>query len=283
MPETVNYDLWCGPSAMRPIRRPQFHYHWHWFWETGNGEIGNNGAHTVDVARWFLGQHEPPPRTISVGGRFAFDDEAETANTQVILYDYRPVPLLCEVRNVKPPKAVEAKTSFHGLTSGLRIDCAGGYLVATMPGATFFDRQGKKIKEFRDPQKPEGIETAHAANFIAAVRSRKPADLHAEAREGFVSATCLHLANLSHRLGKPAAPEAIRAELRPTSRRCEAFPKRCRDYLERRRGRLRENSRRARPLHHLDAQGISPAPWRNRRPPCRGGRCRPGYEIPEIA
>jgi len=71
LPATVDYDLWCGPALKGPLMRKQLHYEWHWFWATGNGEIGNNGVHVMDLCRWALGQNGPPPRAMSIGGRFA--------------------------------------------------------------------------------------------------------------------------------------------------------------------------------------------------------------------
>ena len=100
VPGHLDYDLWCGPARKLPVMRPHLHYEWHWFWETGNGEIGNNGPHTIDIARWALGQNSAPPKVMSIGGRFGDPDCAETANTQVTIIDYEPAPLICEVRNL---------------------------------------------------------------------------------------------------------------------------------------------------------------------------------------
>ena len=104
LPATVDYDLWCGPAPKGPLLRKQLNYEWHWFWATGNGEMGNNGIHVIDVCRWALGQNQPPPRAMSIGGRFAFNDCGETANTQIALLDYQPAPLICEIRNVRVAK-----------------------------------------------------------------------------------------------------------------------------------------------------------------------------------
>ena len=106
VPNDVDYDLWCGPARPLPVMRPHLHYEWHWFWETGNGEIGNNGPHTIDIARWALGQNSAPRRVMSIGGRFGEPDSAETANTQVAIFDYEPAPLICEVRNLGGAKTV---------------------------------------------------------------------------------------------------------------------------------------------------------------------------------
>ena len=89
LPDTVDYDLWCGPAPKIPLMRKQLHYEWHWFWATGNGEIGNNGIHVIDLCRWALGQNQPPPRAMSIGGRFAFNDCGET---ETLLGSMRNVP-----------------------------------------------------------------------------------------------------------------------------------------------------------------------------------------------
>jgi predicted dehydrogenase len=229
-PPTLDYDMWCGPAPKGEIRRKNLHYDWHWFWATGNGEIGNNGAHVVDVCRWFLGQNDPPPRTMSLGGRFAFHDGGETPNTHIAIWDYQPVPILCEVRNLKPAKGDDPQGKYRGIGRGLVVDCEGGYFMGDSPGGTAYDSKGRTIKEFNVGQKPAEIETAHAANFIAAVRSRKREDLHSEARVGHVSAACLHLANVSYRLGKEASAEAIAESIQSDRQAGDAFA-RCREHL----------------------------------------------------
>src|SRR5262245_40394459 len=136
VPATVDYDLWCGPAPKTPLVRKQLHYEWHWFWATGNGEMGNNGIHVNDLARWALGQDQPPPRALSIGGRFAFNDAGETANTHIALLDYRPAPLLCEIRNVRASKSASAGAlgKFRNQDHGLVIDCEGGYFAGDAGG-----------------------------------------------------------------------------------------------------------------------------------------------------
>ena len=110
-----------------PLMRKQLHYEWHWFWATGNGEMGNNGVHVIDICRWALGQNQPPPRAMSIGGRFAFNDGGETANTQIALLDYQPAPIICEIRNLRAAKGADAMGKFRNRTNGVVIDCEGGY------------------------------------------------------------------------------------------------------------------------------------------------------------
>ncbi|MGE0761226.1 MAG: Gfo/Idh/MocA family protein [Pirellulaceae bacterium] len=222
VPKTLDFNTWSGPAPVEPIHRKHLHYHWHWFWSTGNGEIGNNGPHTIDVARWALGQQHLPPRAISIGGRFGAEDNAETANTQIAFFDYQPAPLICEVRNLRRPGQDIGK--FRGARGGVVIQCEGGYYAGDADGGAFYDRDGKKIKDIRRTQ-PEQ-EQDHLANFIACVQSRKREQLNAEAEVGHVSAACCHMANISYRLGKTHASTTVAGHSELTG----AW-QRCADYL----------------------------------------------------
>ncbi len=230
VPPTVDYDLWCGPAPKAPLLRKQLHYEWHWFWSTGNGEIGNNGAHVIDVCRWALGQEKPPARAISIGGRFGFNDDGETPNTQIAFWDYRPAPLVCEVRNLRTTKGPNSMGTFRNTERGVVIECEGGYFAGDPASGAVYDNQGRKIKDIMDGRKPRDPEAAHLANFLAAVHSRRAGDLNAEAREGHVSAACSHIANVSHRLGRSSPPEAI-VEANRANRELADALERCREYL----------------------------------------------------
>jgi predicted dehydrogenase len=230
IPATVDYDLWCGPAPRQPLMRKQLHYEWHWFWATGNGEIGNNGIHVMDLCRWGLGQNQLPPRAMSIGGRFAFNDCGETANTHIALLDYQPAPLICEVRNVRTTASPNGIGKFRNRSGGLVIDCEGGYFAGEASGGAFFDKQGKKIKDITDDGSGKNLEALHLSNFLAAVRSRKSGELACEALEGHRSAACCHLPNISHRLGKQASPGEIRATITANGELSDAFD-RCREYL----------------------------------------------------
>jgi hypothetical protein len=227
--------------------RKQLHYEWHWFWETGNGEMGNNGIHVIDVCRWALGQDRTPARAMSIGGRFAFHDCGETANTQIALLDYQPAPIICEIRNVKAGKSAGSIGKFRGRTGGVVIDCEEGYFAGDGSGGAFFDREGKKVHDLGKGDSPKALELAHLSAFAAAVRSRKASDLAAEALEGHRSTACCHMANVSHRLGKQSSPDAIRAATTGNAEMSDAF-ERCRDYL-------RENG------VDLDATPATLGPW----------------------
>jgi predicted dehydrogenase len=250
LPADVDFDLWCGPARKEPLRRTQLHYEWHWFWETGNGEIGNNGVHMMDVCRWALGSNQPPPRALSIGGRFAVNDSAETANTQIALLDYQPVPLICEVRNVRQGAA--GVGTYRGRARCVVLHCEGGFFVGDSASGTLFDRQGKKIKDIANEGPAVRLDAVHLANFAAAMRSRTTADLACEAWEGHCSAAACHMANISYRLGRQARPEAIRERITGQHDFAEAF-----DRLS---GHLRENG------VNIGATPATLGPWVNYDP-----------------
>jgi hypothetical protein len=212
------------------LLRKQLHYEWHWFWSTGNGEIGNNGAHTIDIARWALGQNQPPPRAMSIGGRFGFHDGGETPNTQIAILDYQPAPLICEVRNLRAGQDANGIGSYRGANGGVVIQCADGHCAATTAGVTVYDKGGTQIKQINAAREVQDLEQLHMANFLAAVRDRNVTQLNAEALEGHLSATCCHMANVSHRLGQLQPPTEILETIRGRREFSDAF-ERCREYL----------------------------------------------------
>ena len=230
LPATVNYDMWCGPASNGPLMRKQLNYEWHWFWETGNGEMGNNGIHVIDLCRWALGQKSTPPRAMSIGGRFGFDDCGETANTHIALLDFQPAPLICEIRNVSVAKTAEPMGRFRNHNNGIIIDCEGGYFAGDASGGAMFDKQGKKIKDITDDGESKGLELVHLSNFLAAVRSRKSNELAAEALQGHLSTACCHLANTSYRVGKQSRPDEIAGTIRSNQELSDAF-QRCWEHL----------------------------------------------------
>ncbi|MCX7886295.1 MAG: Gfo/Idh/MocA family oxidoreductase, partial [Verrucomicrobiae bacterium] len=229
VPPTVDYDLWCGPAPKVPLMRKHLHYEWHWVWPTGNGEMGNNGVHVIDICRWGLGQTEPPPRALSIGGRFAFDDAGETPNVHIGFFDYQPAPIICEIRNIQVDKT-KSLGAFRNASRGIVIVCEGGWFAGENTGGAAYDTQGKLIREFKGGRKTGELEAAHLANFLEAVRNRRAETLFAEAEVGHVSTSCCHMANISHRLGRQLRPEAIREIIKGNAAMEDAF-ERCCHYL----------------------------------------------------
>jgi predicted dehydrogenase len=197
VPGHVDYNLFQGPAPLGPLRRPKLHYDWHWFWETGNGELGNNNIHSLDLLRWGLGVTGLGRSVISFGGRFGYKDAAETPNTQVCIFDFGGKTIISETRGLK--------------TEPFRADFKGGNIFhgtkGIIAGGALFDGDGKLVRAF------EGRNDNHFANFLKAVRSRKVSDLHADIEEGHRSTALCHIGNISYRLGRAAAPAEIKERL----------------------------------------------------------------------
>lgn len=218
IPESVDYDLWCGPAPKEPLMRKRLHYDWHWVWPTGNGDLGNQGVHQVDMCRWALGQNQLSPAVWSIGGRLGYEDDGTTPNTQIVFHDYRPAPLIFEVRGLPAdPRKGDEMDSYRGVRVGVVIECEAGYLVVkNYTSAEAYENNGELIRKF------EGVHD-HFENFIQAVRSRKPSDLTADILEGHLSAGLCHTGNISYRLGRKLAPDAIRDAIRNNADLAEAF------------------------------------------------------------
>lgn len=209
IPEFIDYELWCGPAAKVDLFRPKLHYDWHWDYNTGNGDMGNQGIHQMDVARWFHGAKTLSPRVVSVGGRLGYDDAGNAANTQVVFHDYPEFPLIFETRGLPRSKADQANwersmDNFKGSRIGVVVQCENGYAVSTdsYGQVKVYDNDGKEIESFRG-------NTNHFDNFLAAVKSRNPADQNADALTGHLSSSLCHTGGISHKLGEKRAAKDI--------------------------------------------------------------------------
>jgi len=204
-PASVNYDLWLGPAADEPVRRRRFHYDWHWQWAYGNGDLGNQGVHQMDLARWVLGTDELPGQVVSFGGRWGYDDDGETPNTQVLWLGYEPAPIVFEVRGLPAEKGGKAMDKFLAARIGVVIHCEHGYVVLTSYNRGHAcDLDGVRLREFKGGGD-------HYANFIEAVRAGDPALLAADAKVGHLSAALCDLGNRSYRAGEER-PQQVVAE-----------------------------------------------------------------------
>ncbi len=200
IPEGVNYDLWSGPAPVKPLTRERLHYDWHWMWDYGNGDLGNQGIHQMDLARWGLGTKTLSTEVVSYGGRLGYEDAGETANTQTIIHDYGDQQLVFEVRGLPTPELRGAKV-------GVIFEGADGYVVLTeYTAGAAFDLKGNKVAEFKGGGD-------HHGNFLKAVRSRKSEDLAADILEGHLSSALCHLGNISYRLGSRTRMKDIELRL----------------------------------------------------------------------
>jgi predicted dehydrogenase len=197
VPPGVHYDIWLGPAPKRAFSRNRFHYEWHWNWDYGNGDIGNQGVHEMDLARWGLGV-SLPSKIQSMGGRFMWDDDKQVPNTQVSSFYYpeRNAMLVFEIRHWAGPHEAEFATG-KGNDTGAVFFGAKGYMTLTYKGYQVFLGREREV----GPSK-KGDGGAAWGDFIKAVRSRKVEDLSATAEDGHLSAAHCHLANIAYLTGR---------------------------------------------------------------------------------
>jgi predicted dehydrogenase len=212
VPTEVDYDLWSGPAPIMPLTRPKLHYDWHWMWAYGNGDLGNQGIHQMDICRWGLGVDDVGQSVQSYGGRFGYIDAGETANTQVNIHNYGQKRIVFEVRGLstKPLRGASVGVIFYG---------SEGYFVSpNYKGGTAFDQHGEKIETFSG-----GDDDNHYANFIKAVRSRKHTDLNGDILDGHLSSALCHLGNISYLLGSRLSIAEAKEWLKSDSEAAETF------------------------------------------------------------
>ena len=202
-PTDLDYDLWSGPAPILPITRKRFHYDWHWQWAYGNGDLGNQGIHQMDLCRWALNDQRVCDRTLSLGGRLGYEDAGETANTQIVMHEFGSKQLVFEVRGLPTE-------NFKGAMVGIIVEGSNGYLVMTSYDAgTVFDLEGKPVKQFSG-----GGDHHHYKNFQDAVRKRDHKILNADVEDGHLSSALCHIANISMQLGETIDGEDVASELK---------------------------------------------------------------------
>jgi predicted dehydrogenase len=259
-PEEIDKDLWFGPAEVTPLMRKKLHYDWHWVWNTGNGDVGNQGIHQMDIARRFTGEAALAPAVWAVGGRVGYVDDGETPNSLIVFHDYPTAPLIFEVRGL-PKKAgllfdMKNMDEYRGASVGVVVQYENGYVVCPdYNNAAVFDTNGELLRKYGNPKLPkEVVKSAsyeevgavsgdpeienHYANFLKAVRSRKVADLNGKIIDGHISSGLCHTGNISYRLGKQAAPGVIREKIQGNKDATDSF-----DRL----------------AAHLEANGLDPA------------------------
>ena len=199
VPAGVNWDLFLGPAAITPYSKNRHVYNWHWFWNTGNGDIGNQGIHEMDICRWGMGVGLPQAVS-ATGGKYVYEDDQETPNTLLATLDYGDKEIVFEVRGL--PTAGEADMRPGGPNFvGNIFYGEKGFMVVDDAGFRIF------LGEKREPgesmqSKRDDTSGAHFANFLEAVKTRKHTDLNGDVETGAESMVLVHLANTSYRLGR---------------------------------------------------------------------------------
>jgi len=228
IPATCDYNLFQGPAPLTPLMRENLHYDWHWCWPTGTGEMGNLGGHVLDDCRWTTGVMKMAPRIMSIGGRLGYDDDGQTPNTIISLFDYDAFPIIYEIRAL--PRAKSEKVDvYQGITSrgmdryrginfGMIIQCEHGYFSGGRGGGWTYDNNGKKIKQFAG-----NGGWGHMMNFLNTMRSRKVSDLKADVREGHITASMIHSADISYRLAQREPVEQVKKKVQGNDLMAESF------------------------------------------------------------
>jgi predicted dehydrogenase len=200
-PASLNWDLWVGPARMQQFNANLHPYNWHWFWDFGNGELGNNGIHYIDIARWGLNKTFPS-KIYSSGGRFGYKDQGQTPNTQLTTYQFEDgKELVVEIRG-------RFSNSDGDLTSGLIFYGSKGYMISDHNHDKFkIYLEGRNAPEPDLPGLADLASTseaeathAHFRNYFDAVRAGKREMLAAEIHETYQSTAYCLLGNISYRL-----------------------------------------------------------------------------------
>jgi predicted dehydrogenase len=197
IPTGLDYDHWCGPAPLKPLMRQNLHYDWHWVWDYGNGDIGNQGVHQMDICLWGLQQRQLAKRVQAVGGRFGYVDDGQTPNTQVALFDYDDAQIIFEVRGLESKPVPGAKQGVCNVFYGTE----GTLVVNSYDDVSAYAPNGERLEM---PAYKGDASGNHMATFVKAIKSRTLDFNQGEAEVGHLSSALCHMANISYRLGAEA-------------------------------------------------------------------------------
>ncbi len=201
LPAGIDFDLWAGPAPAVIPNRERLHYDWHWNQLTGNGDLGNQNPHEIDKARWGLGKHTLPTEVVSLGGRLGYQDNGDTANSQISLFKWDDALVISEVRGLElKTKPTIARQAGPVGVANIWWGTEGYVVTPNYNSGIAFDYDGKELASWKG-----GSDQLHYDNFLAAVRSRDRAMLHLDIEEGHLSSAMAHLGNVSWRLGEQAS------------------------------------------------------------------------------
>ncbi len=193
VPEWLDYSLWQGPAPERPYRSNLIHYNWHWFWHWGTGEMGNNGVHALDLARWGL-RVDLPTRVTCGGRRYFHEDDWETPDSCFATFDFGTVGISWEGLSCAP-------RGLEGSGFGVTFYGENGCWVISGNNAICYDLKNQVVREIKGQRRDLfGFDTLHFHNFCNAIRQGEP--LRSEIEEGQKSTRMCHLANLAWRTGR---------------------------------------------------------------------------------
>jgi predicted dehydrogenase len=220
VPTGLDWDLFLGPAQMKPYSKNKFAYNWHWFWDTGSGDIGNQGVHEMDMCLWGLGRGGWPQAVSSIGGKFIWQDDQETPNTQQTTFDWGDMQITFDVRNLPtlpegtgPVRPNYTGNIFFGDAGFMVVEPNGFQLYKSAAGSRINGDAARgasagQAEKYEKTMDEKGQETEqwstnpHIQNFFQAIRARDYKLLRAEVAIGARAAAFCHLANISYRVGR---------------------------------------------------------------------------------
>ena len=220
VPDHIDYNLWTGPAPMAPVMRKSFHYDWHWQWHWGDGETGNWGPHYVDDLRNLLGWDDVPDNVIGAGNRFAWDDNGQTPNVHLALFEHRGVKVVVDIRNLPDPAGPggEGGAVYRDMRGGNYIHCEQAVIRIARGGGAATTHEGETIEQYSG-----NGGAGHEHNFVDAIRAGDRNLLNCEIEEGHLSTAMCHLANIAFRVGAATSPEEIGENMKTHPDALESF------------------------------------------------------------
>lgn len=200
VPAGLDYDTWVGPAEFVPFQKNRFHYDWHWWHNFGTGDIGNDGTHEIDIARWGLGVTHLPTLVTAVGGKYYFDDDQQFPDTATCVFEWPGETPTARRRQLVFEMRLWSNNYPYNCDSGVEFLGTQGRLFVSKRGKLeVFDDRNQRV-ELTQPREPAQLAVSHQADFVDAIRSgRTP---NADVAEGHASVALVHLANIAVRVGR---------------------------------------------------------------------------------
>ena len=199
-PAGVDYDMWVGPAEFAPFQSNRFHYNWHWWYNFGTGDIGNDGTHELDYARWGLGVEGLPTTVMALGGKYSFDDDQQFPDTATCAFEWPGEGKVGDRRQLIFEMRLWSNNYPFNCDSGVEFYGSKGRMLLSKRGKLeVYSERNERVEDAKPKELPQLIDN-HQADFLDAIRSqRRP---NADVAIGHDSVALVHLSNIAARLGR---------------------------------------------------------------------------------
>lgn len=199
-PDNVDYDAWIGPAQFMPYQSNRFHYSWHWWHNFGTGDIGNDGAHEMDIARWGLGVDGFPETTVAVGGKYYFDDDQQFPDHATCVFEWPGDGQIGNRRQLMFEMRIWSKNYPYNVDCGVEFYGTRGMIMVSKRGKLMVWTEDNQLVDAPKPKEVIPLASSHQADFLKAIETgqRPTADIEI----GHQSTALIHLANIAVRTGK---------------------------------------------------------------------------------